>query len=494
MQRISVDGVPVRWSQGPAPLSATLTFGCGARDETFRTLGVTHLIEHLAMSTVPRLHHEHNASVDLEATRFTASGTPEQVAAFLEAVCVALSGLPLDRMEHEAGVLTAEAASPTHPGAAFPLHQRYGHRGPGLAPCTGPGYDRLTPEAVSRHAASYFTRGNAVLQLTGPVPDHLRLPLPGGNRPRRTAPEARPGPSWDDAPIDGAALALAAPADSPAAALGHALLAHRLTGLARHQRGLSYAVEGDTVLRDHLTKDTLIWLDARPGHEEEVAALLWNETLRLAQEPVTDFEIKDEIEGFREAYEDPRAIEAELDLAARADLFGLPHRDSADRLRALRAVTTEEIRSHFARALGSALLTVPVGTRPHLTGVDGAPLERRGCWRRGDLPAGETFRPPLLARAAYRGARAARLVLTPAGIVERDADGDLHEILFDQVVGMERDGDDRTLFGALGCIIAVSAGLYSGVGRLVAALDAAVPAEVAYDVSALRDLGQDTPG
>src|SRR3954454_9377423 len=49
MQRIEIDGVPVLWEQGPAPLRATLTFGVGGRDETFRTLGVTHMVEHLAM-------------------------------------------------------------------------------------------------------------------------------------------------------------------------------------------------------------------------------------------------------------------------------------------------------------------------------------------------------------------------------------------------------------------------------------------------------------
>ncbi|MFE9912582.1 hypothetical protein [Streptomyces clavifer] len=132
----------------------------------------------------------------------------------------------------------------------------------------------------------------------------------------------------------------------------------------------------------------------------------------------------------------------------------------------------EETRAHFEQALTSALLTVSPGTHPRLTGPDCAPLERRGFWRHGDLPGGETFRPPLLARAVYRAARAARLVLTPTGIVERDADGDLHKIRLDQAVGMERDGNDRTLFGGSGCVITASAD--------------AVPAELTYEVSALR--------
>jgi predicted Zn-dependent peptidase len=486
MQRTSVDGVLTLVRQGPAPLSATLTFGCGARDESFRTLGITHLIEHLAMSTLARLHHEHNASVDLETTRFTASGRPDQVAAFLTAVCAALSDLPLERMEREAGVLAAEGSSPVDREAAFALHQRYGHQGVGLAPCAGPGYDRLTAAAVRHHAATYFTRANAVLQLTGPVPDGLRLPLPDGPRPQRAPHTPRHGASWDDAPIDGAALTFSAPVDSPAGVLGNALFAQRLERLARHTRGISYSVGGAHVLRDDRLKDTVIWLDARPGHGEEVATLLWNETARMAREPATESEIKDEIEGFREAYQDPRYVGAELDLAARAELFGLPYRDGDARLRALDSVTPREIAEHFAQALAGATLTVADGIQPNLDTLDGTRLERRGYWRNGDLPEGKTFRAPLLARVAHREARKARLVLTPTEIAELDTDADVHEIDFDHVVGMERNGEDRTLFGASGCTITVSADLYKGADRIVAFLDTAVPAELAYDISDLR--------
>ncbi|RPK85029.1 hypothetical protein EES46_23085 [Streptomyces sp. ADI98-10] len=53
-------------------------------------------------------------------------------------------------------------------------------------------------------------------------------------------------------------------------------------------------------------------------------------------------------------------------------------------------------------------------------------------------------------------------------------------------MGMERDGDDRTLFGVSGCVITVSPDLYTGAGRVVGALDAAIPAGLAYDVSALQ--------
>lgn len=485
MQRTTVDGITVLWAPGPAPLAAALTFGCGARDETFRTIGVTHLIEHLVMSTLPRLHHEHNASVDLEATRFTASGRPDQITAFLAAVCAALSDLPLDRIPHEAGVLTAEASSVTFPAAAFLLNQRYGARGPGLAPYIGPGHDRLPPDTVQAHAAAYFTRANAVLQLTGPPPEGLQLPLPEGRPPHRTAPAARTGASWDEAPIEGAGIALAMPLGSPAAALGLALLEHRLTDVARHRRGLSYAVLAESCPRDAHTMDALVALDSRPGHDAETAELLWQEALRLSRELPTEDELVEEIEGFRESYEDPRAVQAELDLAASRELSGLPARDAATRLAGLRSVAPEEIRACFARALTTAQLVVAPDVEPRLTGPDGRPLPRGGCCGPGPLPAGEVFRPPLLARARYGAARRSRLVLTDDGVAELDGDGRPHRMPFDEIVGVERDGDDRTLFGASGCLIELSPQKYSGCGKVVRAVDAAVPAGLAYEVSDL---------
>ncbi|GAA1155256.1 hypothetical protein F4556_004909 [Kitasatospora gansuensis] len=56
---------------------------------------MTHLVEHLAMSTLPRLHHDHNASVDLALTQFTCTGRPEQVVEFLAKVCAALGAMLL---------------------------------------------------------------------------------------------------------------------------------------------------------------------------------------------------------------------------------------------------------------------------------------------------------------------------------------------------------------------------------------------------------------
>ena len=139
MERIDIDGVPVFTAPGPDRITAVLTFGVGLRDETFATVGVTHLIEHLVMGALPRSHLQCNAMVDVDLTSFYATGRPEAVRVFLETVCRAVADLPTERMALEIGVLQAENCAGTHPTVAALLGARYGLRGPGLTITAGAG-------------------------------------------------------------------------------------------------------------------------------------------------------------------------------------------------------------------------------------------------------------------------------------------------------------------------------------------------------------------
>jgi hypothetical protein len=72
---------------------------------------------------------------------------------------------------------------------------------------------------------------------------------------------------------------------------------------------------------------------------------------------------------------------------------------------------------------------VPNGVEPGL----GPDIERRHlCNQVPELPAGATFRPPLLARVRYKEARL-RLVVTDAGLAHGDSDGDGHLIPWNEV-------------------------------------------------------------
>ncbi|MFH8617427.1 insulinase family protein [Streptomyces sp. NPDC017979] len=496
MQRDVIDGVPVLWSEAPGPLEAALVFGQGARDESFRTIGVTHLVEHLAMSTLPRLHHEHNASVSLNLTDFSVSGTDEQVVDFLAAVCKALTALPVDRIEREAGVLAAEASGVVDPVTAELLSARYGTVGAGLASWDGPGPDRIPVEAVHETVARSFHADNAVLLLTGPPPPTLRLPLPTGERPERggAQPVMLTGSRWLAANVPGPGLALTADLEDAALTAAHAVLQERLRQVLRHQEGLSYDVDGARVHTGGGRGEFTVVVDARAGQQRRVAEILWRETLRLADQGVTAAELSEEVAGFREAWLDPRATPAELGQAGACLLSGLPYEDAAARLAALAEVTPDSARRAFATALSTALLVVPEDVEVELAQLDGAPLAEGSCAhpRGGELPAGgKHFKPPMFARLRFPEARTARLVVTDDGLWSRDGRGDVHHLPFADVVGVEVNGPGRVLFGRGNCLIPVVPEMFAGIGEAVAAIDAGVPKTLRYETSAFAERDDD---
>jgi hypothetical protein len=479
MQQVEIDGVPVVWEQGPAPLRATLTFGVGARDETFRTIGVAHMVEHLAMGALPRVHYDRNASVDAVTTDFTVCGRPEQVVEFLDQVCRALGDLPLDRMAKEAGVLAAEGGHVAAPAVEALLHERLGARGAGLAVYTGPGYDRLTREHVRAFAERYFVAGNAVLQLTGPPPEGLRLPLPPGPRPARELPSPAPqsGPTWTNAGTPSVAAAMVADWDV-AWTVGMGILIDRLEQIARHEHGLSYDVDGATVSLGGDTVLTAVAVDAREGQEGRVAELLWQELRRMAAEGPADADVAHEIQGAREAFADPRFVEVDLQRAAEALLFGETFQPRAQRLAAIETVTAEQIRDRLAAALPSVQIVLPCDVAADLPG-----MTEGGCPRGRVEPPGRVFTPPLLAKAMNRGARGLRLILTGDGLALREPDGDVHTVRWAEVVGVQRHEGERIVFGASSCLVAVDPELFRGAEAAVAAVDSHVPASLHWELS-----------
>ncbi|MFJ3835706.1 hypothetical protein ACIPY6_09320 [Streptomyces sp. NPDC090054] len=480
MRRTTIDGIPVHRIPSTGPLRFGLRFGCGVRDETYRTLGASQVVERL---TAERAGAEAGAGLvtygslsDLDETRFYGSGAPEEVVRFLESVCRTLSDLPLDRLEHVAGILEIENTAPVDVRAAQALSARYGARALGLAGQRGPGHRALTADMVREHAATHFTRGNAVLLLSGPEPEGLRLPLPDGARPPRRAPRRLAGHVWAQRDTDGIALALDAPIGSAAARMGHCVLMERVDRLLRERLGISSHVDVVEVSRDALSVERILVLDAAGGKEAAVAAALWGEAVRMAQEPPLPGELMEYLTWLRRTWTEQPDPWARLQEASNPDLYGIPYLDDATALTQLGRVTPQEVREAMRAALEGALLVVPVGVHPSLTGLDGRRLEHTGVCEVWDtpFPPGEVFRRPLLARATDRGARGDRLVLTPHSVVHGRDDW-YHEYRFDEVVELEQWGWDRTVVARCGCSMRLVRGSHTGDDRVRSALDRAVP-------------------
>jgi len=82
--------VPVLWADAPDPFVGALMFRVGRVDETLRNGGLTHLVEHLALSAIERGQFQFNGHVEPAVTVFYASGTRDEVLQYLSGISTAL--------------------------------------------------------------------------------------------------------------------------------------------------------------------------------------------------------------------------------------------------------------------------------------------------------------------------------------------------------------------------------------------------------------------
>lgn len=482
-----INGVRVvRHREAQRQTDVTLTFGVGSRDETMRTIGVAHALEHLVMYTVRDLPIEMNAEVDLLTTTFVASGSAARVGEFLSRLCRALAAPPVDRLELEARVLTAEEGNVAHPVVAFLLNVRYGARGPGLAWLEGAGYDGLTPEHVSSFAKKWFVPANAVLQVTGPLPEDLQLELPSGPAPARVLPPTRsfdgPVVVGHGIPASGVLLTLPADDDVRLSTLAIMTLRQRIEEKCRFVGGHSYEIGLDLVAGPDGASDWVVYAEAREGSEDAVSSAVVAALTDLAENGPTASELAHQIARAEEnlVADDPDVRRAFRTAMSR--IVGEPELPQVDATR-LAAVQSSDIAGVLKTALSGAIgygdeHALEVWQKAGFTLASACPVI-------AELPAGRTFKPPLTARAFVKEARSMQWVRTDDALVLQDADG-IHQIRFDEVAGVMRSPDGMTLvFGANGCTIPVDPDMFRGAPAVLEELIRRVPAELWFDESKL---------
>ena len=471
MLQTSVDGVPVFYADGPPPFTAGLVFGVGRRDESFVRGGITHLVEHLAMRAVGRTTIESNASVDLTATEFYASGSPERVVAFLRAVCRALADLPTDQLAVEADVLRAEGGTVAAPPVAVLLGELYGTAGAGLASAREPALRSLDADAVRDWARRFFGRGNAALWLTGPVPDGLELPLGDAAAPQR-APQNRRAlavPAWGRMPIEERLVLGAELPSHPALSATLGILRTRLEDELRHRRGVAYSVEADKLGIDAGSRVLVVSSDVRPGHELLAAQMVWGEVHRLADQGPTPEEVEQEREGIEAFLEDPRSDVEEARAFAHAAVTGVPSIGSEELRRDLAGLTPGSVREVAWALRSAAVVLVPGEADVHLPG-----LHRVPDWS-ADVVTGRSF-----ARKRLRGVpKDARLIVGEEGASLLLGEDRRVTVLWRDAVGLVRQGPgEYLLVGRDGFSVPLSEADWRDGTEAVALARAAVPAEL----------------
>jgi predicted Zn-dependent peptidase len=365
----SIDGVATFWEQGPEPLTGALLFRAGARHETFRTVQVAHLVEHLVMGTLPKSHVDYNAHVDIDTTTFVATGKPAEVADFLERVCRALAEVPMDRLEREQGVLAAEDSSSAHPALCWAAGVRFGHTGPGLLNSTGPGVRGVTAEQVRAFAADHFVRENAVLVFTGPPPEGLSLPLKGGPRPEEEpgTPTQLPTPCVMRVPPF-PVLSAVLPRQLWATTVAR-ILVDRLTDDVRQERGLAYEIGLETARLDDDHTLFVVFTDGAEKHADAIAQSLWTTLEDLAEQGPSDAELAHHLAGFTAYTQDPRASGDWMEGVAYRHLYGEPQHDREQAIASLSRIGAADVQRWAREALDTAVL----GAVPH-GGDDGGPI------------------------------------------------------------------------------------------------------------------------
>jgi hypothetical protein len=343
--RVDVEGVPVFFAEAPEPFLAALMFRVGRADETLRDGGLTHLVEHLALSSIPRGTYQYNGLVEAAVTTFYASGSRGEVLEHVAAVAAALREPPLDRLDAEKRILMAEASTTGPSLYARLMALRFGPVGYGLVHYAELGLGWLTRDDVAEWSQRRFTTANAALWLTGEPPARLDFGLPDG----RTRPPPAPDPIPTlDFPCElaegtgGVALSLL-PERSTAVHAAFMIAVERAHRRLRQGAALSYAPTGSYVPLDGRFVHLVLNADCR----DQEASGVRDELLRIVDELAEHGPTEEELEWNRtmleQALRDPYWAPGKLDSSAR------------DTLMSVRPLTREELRRERAELTGDAV-------------------------------------------------------------------------------------------------------------------------------------------
>ena len=359
MRESILDGVPVfrPTKARRGPLHACLVFRVGRADETLATAGITHAVEHLALSGIGRQAYEWNGMVDATFTRFVVTGTPAEVVEHLGMVCEALRNVPLDRLEPELRILRTEAKRHGSSPLSADLFQRYGAQGFGLLDMSELGLRRLSVDEVAGWAARHFNHSNAALWMSGSVPRTLRLDLPDGEptpAPPREAVLPRL-PACVGIGLDGAALSLIGDG-TMGIGTGTRILRERAYRRLRHDLAITYAVEPAGVELGPEHSLTQLVADAPHEHSQAVRDTLAETATELTEHGPTIEEVAHDLSCAARAWAEDHAVLAWLDRAATGRLWGSEATPAEEVMARAQHLTADQVGHAWAAAAETSLL------------------------------------------------------------------------------------------------------------------------------------------
>ncbi len=475
MEQTELDGVRA-WGVDPGDEEcfAALVFRGGAADEGLPTSGRTHLVEHLAMFGVGPTSHRSNAWVDDRRCCFHATGTPEEVGAFLTAVSTSLHALPLERLEDELRVLRVEEGR--HGTTLFErlLHHRFGARGPGLGWFRDFGLDDPEPEELQAFARERFVAENAALWFAGPAPVGVELGLPSGTRlaPLVVEPLARQELPAHLPDGTGGVVVASLPERSMAMVVTLAVAEERARTLLREELGTSYAVASSYDPLDARVAHTLLQADCLDAEGGRCRDRLLGVIERLAAEGFTPEEHATHVEAAETAAREASGVR-EAVLAVDDHLLEERSPSREEVVERVRALDADAIRDAARELAESAIVIVPDGTPMPKAGR----LKRWGAWNTEPVVGGEEF---LRARARLRRP-AGRLLLAEDGLTLEDDEGVFTILFAELAIALREPEGVLELTSHEEVEIRVGPDAWEDGPRLMEALLARIPAELVRD-------------
>lgn len=418
----SVDNIPVFWGPAPGPLRAALAFRVGFADEPLSRRGITHVVEHLALSKVGWRPYDYNGMVTPSQTVFYASGEPDEIVEFCAAVCDALGAMPYDRLPVELRVLRTEAQSREPSAFGSMSVYRFGAQGFGMTGYDELGLDVVAANDVENWVARCFTAGNATMWFSGEPPAALRLPLRQGPRlpsPSTSSPVQMSLPGWFCQRSGGVGASFLVDRSTAAVAYS-AMLSEQLERRLRHERGVSYGVNGGYERLDGRRSLVHVFADALDESLPEVRDVVAATVEDFAAGRCGDGE---QLERYRrqalKRFEDPGMQHGMAASWAADSLVGAELLRTAQYHDQLLSLTATDIWAVARQAADSALYLLPVGL---------------------DMPSWRYHAVPLWSRTAVTGMRLAavdgsrnELIVADYGLSIVGADGKMVTAMFANV-------------------------------------------------------------
>jgi hypothetical protein len=444
LQLTEVDGVPCFWADAPGPCTAGLLFRVGRADEQLAAAGITRLAARGGL-------------VDHATTAFYFTGTPDEVAAGLEAACAALHGNPPDVGD----LAPSQRAEPSTVDRM--LMMRFGATGFGLGFYEELGLRRLTPEDAASWARERFTSANAALWITAPPPAGLRLPLPPGARMPAPPTEPLPGlqlPAFTASGEDGIASTIVTERSMAMTVAGRAI--------ADRTRALGYTVDAwqfplsGTLAHRYLAVECSA--DEAPRVLDQVIA----NYEAIAAEGPTSAELDAARGAIVGALADDDSVPGALEQLAVDELLGAPRQWKEDVAAAAESVSYADAAAAVRSGLATQIVLAPVST-PMPTSRPLADFP----WFSGGRIKGMELRPD----RRHRGSDA-RLVVSQEGVSHVAGDRASTVRFADVVAALQEADGSLTLIARDGAIVPIDPSFFKGAGSIVSDLERRLPPTV----------------